>query len=59
MYVQVAIQLSDRAFPWQGQNSLLRKAECRYERYVFAVSILMVSVLQRSWMEVGETACLV
>lgn len=54
MYVWVGIQISDRAFPWQVQHSLLRKAECRYERYVFAVSILMVSVLQRSWLDNWE-----
>lgn len=59
MYVWVGIHLSDRAFSWQVQNSLMRKAECWYEWCVFAVSILMVSVLQRSWLELGETACLV
>lgn len=59
MYVRVGIQLSDRAFPWQVQNSLMRKTECWYEWYVFAVSILMVSVLQRSWLELGERAYLV
>lgn len=53
------VQLSDRAFPLQVQNSLMRKAECWYEWYVYAVSILMVSVLQRSWLEMGETAGLV
>lgn len=59
MYVRVGIQLSDRAFPWQVQNSLMRKTECWYEWYVFAVSILMVSILQRSWLELGERAYLV
>lgn len=59
MYVWVGIHLSDRAFPWQVQNSLMRKAECWYAWCVFAVSILMVSVLERSWLELGETACLV